>query len=188
MSTKEMIKAVTDALSRARMGTFETAVGISSNSDPRALALYSWNARVSAALLAPLHICEVVLRNAVSDAIEVVYGPRWPWQIGFEQSLPAPRTGYNPQRDLQNARSRVSTTGKVIPELKFVFWQRCSPVVTTCACGMPCSFASCQTWMRPDQFQCFDKSCTTNWRKFEACGIASPITSRSSPEGSVTTC
>ena len=124
MSTKEIIKAVTDALSTARMGTFETAVGISGNSDPRALALYSWNARVSAAFLAPLHICEVVLRNAVSDAIEVVYGPRWPWQIGFEQSLPAPRTGYNPQRDLQNARSRVSTTGKVIPELKFVFWQK----------------------------------------------------------------
>ena len=53
-----------------------------------------------------------------------MYGPRWPWQIGFEQSLPNPRTGYNPKRDLQNARSRVTTTGKAIPELKFVFWQR----------------------------------------------------------------
>lgn len=79
---------------------------------------------MSAALMAPLHICEVVIRNAASEAIERVYGPRWPWQIGFEQSLPSPRTGYNPQRDLQNARSRVVTTGKAIPELKFVFWQK----------------------------------------------------------------
>jgi len=34
----------------------------------RALALYAWNAEVSAALLAPLHICEVVMRNAAAEA------------------------------------------------------------------------------------------------------------------------
>jgi hypothetical protein len=106
------------------MSTFETAAGVTSLDDPKALALYAWNARVSAALLAPLHICEVVVRNAASEAVEQVCGPRWPWQIGFEQSLPSPRTGYNPQRDLLNVRSRVPTPGKVIPELKFVFWQR----------------------------------------------------------------
>jgi len=124
MSTKAIIQAVRAAISPARMGTFETAVPIVGGADPRALALYAWNARISAALLAPLHICEIVVRNAVSDAIEHVYGPRWPWQIGFEQSLPSPRSGYNPQRDLQNARSHAPTTGKAIPELKFVFWQK----------------------------------------------------------------
>jgi hypothetical protein len=72
----------------------------------------------------PLHICEVVLRNAVSDALERVYGARWPWSIGFEQSLPAPRLGYSPRRDLQNARTHAATTGKAIPELKFVYWQK----------------------------------------------------------------
>jgi len=124
MSTKTIIQAVRTAISPARMGTFEAAVPIVDDADPRALALYAWNARISAALLAPLHICEIVVRNAVSDAIEQVYGPRWPWQIGFEQSLPSPRSGYNPQRDLQNARSHAPTTGKAIPELKFVFWQK----------------------------------------------------------------
>jgi hypothetical protein len=124
MSTKAIIQAVRTAISPARMGTFEAAVPIVDDADPRALALYAWNARISAALLAPLHICEIVVRNAVSDAIEQVYGPRWPWQIGFEQSLPSPRSGYNPQRDLQNARSHAATTGKAIPELKFVFWQK----------------------------------------------------------------
>jgi hypothetical protein len=124
MSISRSLATIRQTLSLTRMSTFETAAGITGNDDPRALALYAWNARVSAALLAPLHICEVVIRNAASEAIEQVYGPRWPWQIGFEQSLPTPRTGYNPQRDLQNVRSRVLTTGKVIPELKFVFWQK----------------------------------------------------------------
>ena len=124
MSMLSPLGTIRRTLSLPRMSTFEAAAGVTASDDPRALALYAWNARVSAALLAPLHICEVVIRNAASEAIEQVYGPRWPWQIGFEQSLPSPRTGYNPQRDLQNARSRVNTTGKVIPELKFVFWQR----------------------------------------------------------------
>jgi hypothetical protein len=124
MSISKSLATIRQTLSLTRMSTFETAAGITGNDDPRALALYAWNARVSAALLAPLHICEVVVRNAASEAVEQVYGPRWPWQIGFEQSLPSPRTGYNPQRDLQNVRSRVLTTGKVIPELKFVFWQK----------------------------------------------------------------
>jgi len=32
--------------------------------------------------------------------------------------------GYSPRRDLQSARRAAQTTGKVIPELKFVFWQK----------------------------------------------------------------
>jgi hypothetical protein len=124
MSTKETIQAVRASLSAARMKTFEVATGATGDEDAKALALYAWNVKVSAALLPPLHVCEIVLRNAVAEAIEHVYGPRWPWSIGFEQSLPSSKGGYNPQRDLQNARSRMATTGKVIPELKFVFWQK----------------------------------------------------------------
>jgi hypothetical protein len=122
--TRPPLQIIRHSLSLPRMSTFETAAGVTNDADPRAVALYAWNARVSAAFLVPLHICEVVIRNAASEALEHVYGPRWPWQIGFEQSLPNPRTGYNPQRDLQNTRSRVTTTGKAIPELKFVFWQK----------------------------------------------------------------
>jgi len=112
--------AVKAALSTARISTYETACTDSSS----ALALYSWNAQVSGALLTPLHICEVIIRNAVSDALESLYGERWPWSTGFERSLPDPAHGYSPTKDLQNARRRAITTGKVIPELKFVFWQK----------------------------------------------------------------
>jgi hypothetical protein len=118
-----IIKAVTAALSPARMATYEAAANLAHPDDPAALALYAWNAQVSAAFLVPLHICEVVYRNAVSDGLEAVYGNRWPWSPGFEQSLSAPKSGYSPRYDLQNSRARQPTTGKTIAELKFVFWQ-----------------------------------------------------------------
>jgi hypothetical protein len=66
----------------------------------------------------------VVIRNAVSDTLTAVYGDRWPWSSVFEASLPAPSWGYKPRVDLINSRRRQPTTGKVIPELKFVFWQK----------------------------------------------------------------
>jgi hypothetical protein len=118
------MQAIKDALSAARMGTYEAAIGITGDGNPAALTLYAWNAQVSGALLAPLHICEVVMRNAVSDALTHMYGKDWPWSPGFVQSLPLPNTGYSQRKDLQNACRNASTTGKVIPELKFVFWQK----------------------------------------------------------------
>ena len=111
--------AVKAALSPVRMATYEAAVGAQA-----ALVLYAWNAQVSGALLSPLHICEVVMRNAVADALEAIYGARWPWSATFERSLPDPLNGYSPRRDLHSARRVAATTGKMIPELKFVFWQK----------------------------------------------------------------
>lgn len=75
----------------------------------------------------PLHFVEVLTRNAAAEGIETVYGARWPWSQGFEQSLqsPPPRSrSYNPRRDLRNTRTGKPTAGKVIPEVKFVFWQK----------------------------------------------------------------
>lgn len=113
-------------LSAARMSTYEIVNDASGKQIPPALALelYAWNAQVSAALLAPLHICEVVTRNAVAEVLELQYGNRWPWSQGFERSLPVAQHGYCLAADLQNARKKAQTTGKVIPELKFVFWQK----------------------------------------------------------------
>ncbi|EIA4658306.1 hypothetical protein SDD15_004484 [Salmonella enterica] len=114
------------SLSAARVGTYETYVGGHAGVDQtkKALNLYMWNAQVSAAFLVPLHICEVVTRNALSEVLEKIYGQRWPWSAGFERSLPDPVRGYSPKKDLINARRFQPTTGKIIPELKFVFWQK----------------------------------------------------------------
>jgi hypothetical protein len=125
LSIKE-IELVKNALSIARISTYEN---VKDNLGDKitvelALDLYAWNAQVSAALLAPLHICEVVTRNAVADVLEAQYGDKWPWSPGFEQSLPNPMRGFSPRKDLLDARKKATTTGKVIPELKFAFWQR----------------------------------------------------------------
>lgn len=129
-TTISEIPPVKAAISAARIGTYEAAAGIidatTGVADPnstKALELYAWNALVSGALLMPLHVCEVVVRNAVSEALEAVYGARWPWNHSFELSLP--NSGpYNPRGDLKSARQKAATTGKVIPELKFAFWQK----------------------------------------------------------------
>lgn len=102
------------------MSTYDRAT----KTDDEAVELYGWNAEISAAFLVPLHIAEVTVRNAASDGLEAVYGHRWPWSTVFEQSLPNPQRGYNQRRDLLSARVGQGTTGKVIPEVKFVFWQK----------------------------------------------------------------
>lgn len=117
-------EAVTRALSVDRLRTYERAVAtLAPRHTP--LDLYLWNARVSAAFLIPLHLVEVVTRNAVADALTAVHGPQWPWWLGFRDSLPAPAGGYNPRRELHRVALRCnSRTADVIPELSFVFWQK----------------------------------------------------------------
>ncbi|MEG2804144.1 hypothetical protein [Stenotrophomonas sp.] len=116
--------AVKCALSADRLRTYENAVAdLDTRSAP--LELYLWNARISAAFLIPLHIGEVVIRNAVADALTRIHGPRWPWVQGFADSLPSPTSGYNPRRELHRAAARCATsTAQVIPALSFVFWQK----------------------------------------------------------------
>lgn len=123
MSNQTIIDAVTVIISSQRISTYENATGGKKPDSLEALDLYAWNADVSGALLIPLHICEVAIRNAVAEAIEQVYGNRWAWSSGFERSLPNPTRGFSPKKDLINARLNQRTIGKVIPELKFAFWQ-----------------------------------------------------------------
>ena len=125
--SKATIDAMRAVLSPPRLARYETAVGLTGPEDTRAIELYAWHAQVSAALLAPLHICEVVIRNGISEALEARYGARWPWSPGFEQSLPPTvqrSRDYQPLLDITKIRANFHTTGKVIPELKFVLWQK----------------------------------------------------------------
>jgi hypothetical protein len=118
--------AIKNTLSSQRLTTFEVATSVLPK-ERGALALYAWNAQVSATMLAPLHICEVTIRNAVSDAISAVYGSQWPWHSAFIGSLP--NSGKWKMRShlaaLATAMpSATTTTGKLIPEINFVFWEK----------------------------------------------------------------
>lgn len=115
---------IKNVLSETRLATFEDAITPVCPWSPlnSALALYAWNARISGAMLPPLHICEVVVRNAVSDAISAIYGPQWPWNPAFAGSLP--NKGKFKMRDHLESKRYLLTTGKIIPELAFNFWQK----------------------------------------------------------------
>ena len=118
--TVTQLAAICAALSTPRL---ERYIAASDCNRRRALALYQWNAQISAAFMLPMHICEVVLRNAIVDAIERVYGPHWflPGS-GFEGSLPRPASGYSPFNDLGAARANYPSAGKIVPEVKLMFW------------------------------------------------------------------
>ena len=122
--TPDEVAAVRATITAARVSTYDASVPTGDEHTRRALALYVWNAEIASEFLVPLHLCEVAIRNAVSDAVSAQYGPRWPWVDGFVKSLPDPKKGYNPRRDVMTVRHKVATTGKVIPEVKFVFWQK----------------------------------------------------------------
>lgn len=111
---------VKGTLSSPRLSTYEREA---SNLDG-ALELYLWNANVSGAFFPCLHICEVTIRNAVSEVLFKLHGNQWPWNNGFINTLPNPKYGDNPRRNLQQASAKSSDVNKVIPELNFVFWQK----------------------------------------------------------------
>lgn len=115
------LAAMQAVLSVPRLSTYLSAAN---NDSDAAVQLYLWNAAVASSLMLPMHFAEVSTRNAVSEALESVYGPRWPWNHSFEFSLPSPPRGFNPRSELVAVRSRETTTGKVVAELKFVFWQK----------------------------------------------------------------
>lgn len=73
--------------------------------------------------MVPIHLCEIAVRNAASDAIEAVYGAQWPWSSGLRKALTNPLHGYRPRQGLIDTASAHSTAGKVIAELKFAFWE-----------------------------------------------------------------
>lgn len=111
-------------LSEGRISTYETAVTTVIGKKDAALnfKLYLWNASIAGAYIFPLHIYEVALRNAISSAISSTYTDAWPWKTQFIRSL-STKGRYSPQKDLQSCNQSHGTTGKVIPELKFAFWE-----------------------------------------------------------------
>ncbi|WP_442783271.1 hypothetical protein [Collimonas fungivorans] len=117
------ISTITTTLSPARLGTFHAAPGFTPGAD--VAEKYSWHALTSGAFFVSLHMCEVAVRNGVDAALTATYGPDWPWQAVFENSLPNPAgPHFKPQSELRRARMQFAAgaTGKVIAELKFAFW------------------------------------------------------------------
>jgi hypothetical protein len=123
MFTPDELQQLPEAISAPRLATY---LQVCANDPEAALNLYHWNAEISAAFIVPLHICEVSVRNGVVEAIEAVHGHNWPWSNGFLRSLPRPRDPhhYDPAADLRRVAARLPTTGKIVAELHFAFWEK----------------------------------------------------------------
>lgn len=119
--SEEECAELPNLLSQARFGRYLQAAGQDVN---QALKLYQWNLELSGELLKVMHACEIGLRNAVAEAIAAIHGENWPWVQGFRVSLQDPKRGYSPRKDLAKVAEREPTTGKVIAELRFAFWER----------------------------------------------------------------
>ena len=115
--SEQQVSAVIAALSPVRLGTYLNAKGFRASAT--VLDIYVWNALVSSAMFASLHICEVVVRNGASQALELKYGANWPWEVGFERTL----SSWG-KRELQLARHRkqFGAAGRVIADLSLGFW------------------------------------------------------------------
>lgn len=120
MQYLEIRKAITPA----RLSAFDAVATSKGASHVDALNLYEWNAELASALLLPLHLFEVILRNSIHEALTLTYRERWPWDKRFLFSVPQKHGRYEPRKDVQQNAARYPTTGKVIPELKFVFWEQ----------------------------------------------------------------
>lgn len=103
---------------------FQTYLQAKAHDVDGALELYEWNLKVSSTLIIPLQVLEVSIRNGVADAIETVHGSNWGFSRGFLLSLPDPRRSYSPRKELDQLRQRLPTTGKIIADMKLMFWQK----------------------------------------------------------------
>lgn len=120
--TPDQLTNIPNTLSQPR---FTRYLQHCSNDREKALELYQWNLELSASFIVPLHLLEISVRNAVVDALSSVYTENWPWDQNFLLSLPAPTRGYNPRNNLlHQANMPNPTMGKVVAELKFVFWEK----------------------------------------------------------------
>lgn len=103
---------------------FATYLRHCNNDKALALQLYQWNLELSSAFIIPLHLLEISIRNAVVEGLESVHTHNWAWNQGFIRSLPNPSRGYSPQRNLREVARTHPTAGKVVADLKFVFWEK----------------------------------------------------------------
>lgn len=91
-----------------------------------ALRLYSWNAAIAGALLGPISMVEVGLRNAVSEQLRATFGPKWYDDAAFLALDTTSRTRDNinvsKNRIGRAVPARPITEGRIVAEMYLSFW------------------------------------------------------------------
>lgn len=119
---------IASRLTRERLSSYLAA---SRGDIDQALQLYEWNSLMSGALHEDIGRVEVVLRNALDQAL-TVYGhqSQWPTPWYQHRSLFPGKHGQRALDDIRTARDRATrrgsqpeSPGKVVAELTFGFWR-----------------------------------------------------------------
>ncbi|KAA1419105.1 hypothetical protein F0U44_11655 [Nocardioides humilatus] len=103
-------------LSPARIGPYLSAT---SNDWTRAIALYDWNTRISAAFFESIHYLEVGLRNALDDAAARFIGAGW---LHPSSPVLSRRSREAIVVATRHAGGTTAPRGKLVAELPFGFW------------------------------------------------------------------
>ena len=137
MSTPDPSRTLANYLTQDRLRSYLAA---SHNRLPAALALYDWNAAMSAALHEDLSRVEVVLRNTIDTSLQTHTSARnRSTSAWYEKNSFFPgRHGQRALEDIAGARRRASRGspiaphGNVIAEVTFGFWRYlCTPTYLT---------------------------------------------------------
>lgn len=130
MSDDKSVLSIEKKLSFARLSKYEKYykdLGVT-YSKQDVIGLYQFNLMVSNKFFYLLNFFEILLRNAVVEAIELAFNcnPSNEWfnNQAFIRSLST--RGRNSTRSIfDDAKRKFPNSGsKIIPELKFVFWQK----------------------------------------------------------------
>ncbi len=114
-SDNQQLCLIKQQLSSARLSTYEKYT----NNLDEAIQLYWWNIQISSALFECISICEVLIRNTISQALIELHGENWAMNKTFQASL-VDKT----RKSLQEAINGVQSTDQVIAKLSFFFWQQ----------------------------------------------------------------
>ncbi|MBD8644146.1 hypothetical protein IFT63_11180 [Stenotrophomonas sp. CFBP 13724] len=108
-------------VSKARWSTYLHAAAMA---DTCPTLLYLWNMRLCGALLMPLHLVEILVRNAAAEALGAQHGPTWPHSDAFRRRLPQVHSGYCAGTELEKAVRRSARVDDVVAGLSFAFWHQ----------------------------------------------------------------
>lgn len=97
---------------------FKTFLDLANQNKDKAVDLYNWNLNLSSEFFSILHIYEISLRNACSEALLNKIGMNWTHERGFHNTL---QKDY--KEDIIRLSNKYIKNGKIIAELKFSFWQ-----------------------------------------------------------------
>lgn len=113
------IEALERLISAKRFSTYLKAAGFQAH---HALELYLYNARLAKAFLFPLHVLEIMLRNAVDEVLSARFSTDWHLDAGLHRIL-TPESRATLDKAVSRAeKARASSKDDVIARLTFDFW------------------------------------------------------------------